>query len=299
MLLSWKPGERTACLDYHGSLAGFAFPEHRHHGAWELTVVLSGTLHHTVNGVRLEQPPGTATLVREGDRHGLEGTHLEFANLSFASAYIDGLARTPCRPDDAIATALASADPLWCRIPDVECGRLKADLDGLDVGIGGPEEGVRLLAILVRVLLGCHEQARSRHREPPPWMARLRALLGDPARPVPDLAGLRRLAGVSPEHVARTCRRHLGMSPSEFLNRCRVQRAAAMLKADPGRPVGAIASEAGFASLGYFARCFRRAYGTSPQIWRERQSGTDLREVDPWLVVDAEAGSPGQPVRGS
>lgn len=283
MLLVWKRDRGPVCLDYHGGLGHFSFPEHRHQGAWELVVVQSGTLIHTVNGRRLEQPPGTATLVRESDRHALEGTRLEFANLSFQSGFIQALKRTPRAHHDAIGGLLAAPEPLWCRIPTAERGRLAADLDGLDACIGGPDEGLRLLGILTCVMLGCVEHARRRQPESVPgWLAPVQALLTDPGLAIPDLGGLRRMAGVSPEHLARTCRRHLGLSPSEFLNRCRVQRAANLLKYQPDLAVGAVAGECGFASLGYFARCFRKAFGTSPQEWRKRQAQADVREVEPW-----------------
>lgn len=289
MLLLWKHEKGPVCLDYHGGLAQFSFPEHQHQGAWELVVVLSGTLFHTVNGIRLEQPPGTATLIRECDRHALEGTHLEFANLSFHVGFIEALARIPRAADDAIGGALDAPGPLWCRIPAVERDRLKADLDGLDVHLGSAEEGVRLLSILTRVLLGCRENAhRPLLTAEPEWLAPVRALITDLGQPVPDLDGLRRLAGVSPEHLARTCRRHLRMSPSEFLNHCRVQRAASTLKAQPELAISTIAGDCGFASLGYFTRCFRKAFGISPQVWRKRQALADVREVVPWAVRAAE-----------
>lgn len=283
MLLTWKREERLVCLDYHGSLSTFTFPEHQHRGAWELTFVLSGTLYHTINGRRLEQPPGTASLIRERDRHAVEGRRIEIATLNFDIGFIDALAQVPRLATDAIGNALHAPGPLWCRIPTVECGRFKADLDGLDVHLGSAEEGVRLLGILARVLLGCQENV-PRQAETPGWLIPIRTLLQDLKQPVPDLDGLRHMAGVSPEHLARTCRRHLGLSPSEFLNRCRIERAAGLLKGQPNLSVSTVAGKSGFASLGYFTRCFRKAYGISPQVWRQRQQLVDQREVNPWTT---------------
>lgn len=286
MLLRWKKDAGLACLDYHGSIGRFSYPEHRHRGAWELLLVLSGTVEHTVNGERLEQPAGTATLVREGDRHQVAGERIEFANLGFAAGVVAGLARLPESGGRAVAALRKAPGPLWCRIPAAELERLKAAIDALDTRLAAApaaDAGLHLLAVLVPVLLGCHARlAGAAPAAAPGWLEPVQALLRDHDRPVPDLAGLRRLAGVSAAHLARSCRRHLGCSPSEFLNRCRVQRAAVLLKGRPDLTVAAVAAACGFADRTYFAWCFRRALGVSPQAWRTRQELVDAREVDPW-----------------
>jgi transcriptional regulator GlxA family with amidase domain len=50
----------------------------------------------------------------------------------------------------------------------------------------------------------------------------------------------------------------------EYLIRCRLDAAAAMLRSEPDLPITAIAFCCGFQSSQYFARAFRKRFGLSP-----------------------------------
>lgn len=64
----------------------------------------------------------------------------------------------------------------------------------------------------------------------------------------------------------------LGVTPHQYLLRCRLRRAAGLL-ADAERPVTEVAYEAGFADLSNFVRSFRRAAGVSPRAFRNATRG--------------------------
>lgn len=251
-----------------GSVGAYSYEEHDHHGFWELTYVRRGRLRQIVDGVTIEQGPGWMTLVREGQRHALAGTQLEFLNLSFPSAFVRAFAHLPHAPGEALATTLHGRGLLAACLPLAERAGFEAELEALGAGHGSAEEALRLAGLFARALLACHHQ-RTRPGEGPPWLARMQAAMGFADEPLPDLAGLRRQAGVSAAHFARTCRRHLGLSPSQWLNRLRVERGARMLVA--GRPVDEVARAVGFREASYFSRCFHRHFGSSPRTWRTRQ----------------------------
>lgn len=284
--IRWPGDDRDPIrLEFHGSPLAWSFPEHDHRGLWEMTLVRHGVLRHTIAGVAVEQPPGGLAVLRERDRHALAGHGVELINLQFTTAVIAALGQLPRRDGDVLAWALTTEDPLRCRLPTAEMPRWEGLFDRLAAAIGGAEEMPRLLALLSDALIACH---RERHRSPeaqaaaPGWLAPLQALLHDHCQPLPDLAGLRRLAGVSREHLARSLRRHLGLSPSQFLNRCRTRRLAQSLLAERGRSVRDLAADQGFSSLTYAARCFRLAFGMSPREWRRQRSGYQLTEARQW-----------------
>ncbi len=58
--------------------------------------------------------------------------------------------------------------------------------------------------------------------------------------------------------------------PMEFLNMCRLSRAARDLLANPRKSVTGIAMESGFNSSQYFASCFLKRYGVPPTEYRKR-----------------------------
>jgi AraC-like DNA-binding protein len=76
-----------------------------------------------------------------------------------------------------------------------------------------------------------------------------------------------RHAGLSPYHFSRCFAGVLGVTPHQYLVRCRLRRAARLL-GETALPVTEIALDVGFADLSNFVRTFRRAAGVSPGSFR-------------------------------
>lgn len=80
-----------------------------------------------------------------------------------------------------------------------------------------------------------------------------------------DLDGLAKLAGVSPGHLARIFRRHVGLSIHQCLIELRL-RASLELLLDM-RNIADVAAQLGFAHHSHFAAAFARAFGTTPSAY--------------------------------
>ncbi|HJT15564.1 MAG TPA: AraC family transcriptional regulator [Dongiaceae bacterium] len=87
-----------------------------------------------------------------------------------------------------------------------------------------------------------------------------------------DLDTVSQQAGLSPFHFLRLFARVLGVTPHQYLVRCRLRHAARLL-ADPARSVTDVAFDVGFADLSNFVRTFRRAAGVSPRAFRRCAKG--------------------------
>jgi AraC-like DNA-binding protein len=79
-------------------------------------------------------------------------------------------------------------------------------------------------------------------------------------------------AGVSPFHFLRLFSRVLGVTPHQYLVRCRLKHAARLL-AEDDRDVTDIAYDVGFGDLSNFVRTFHRAAGVSPLKFRQASRG--------------------------
>jgi AraC-like DNA-binding protein len=80
-----------------------------------------------------------------------------------------------------------------------------------------------------------------------------------------SLEQLAATSGLSAFHFSRLFCRLVGTSPHRYLLSCRLRHARALLStAGPGRSIGEVAAECGFADQSHFGRQFRRAYGVSP-----------------------------------
>jgi len=79
-------------------------------------------------------------------------------------------------------------------------------------------------------------------------------------------------AGLSPFHFLRLFSQVLGVTPHQYLVRCRLRHAARLL-AHEDRPVTDVALDVGFADLSNFVRTFGRAAGISPRGFRQATKG--------------------------
>jgi AraC-like DNA-binding protein len=90
----------------------------------------------------------------------------------------------------------------------------------------------------------------------------------DYARPL-DIRALARVAIVSEAHFIRQFKATFGETPHRYLQRRRIERAMALLRAGE-LSVSEICLEVGFTSFATFSRTFREILGESPSAFRER-----------------------------
>ncbi|MEV0777089.1 helix-turn-helix transcriptional regulator [Streptomyces sp. NPDC050433] len=129
------------------------------------------------------------------------------------------------------------------------------------------EETLRLLLLIFASGPG---DGTGAHTLPEPlvaMMAAVRAHWSDGvARPL-ALGRLARAAGISESTLCRICRRQLGVSPVEGIERLRLARAEPLLWLS-NLSLRAIAVQCGFADAYHFSRRFRAVYGMSPSAFR-------------------------------
>ena len=77
--------------------------------------------------------------------------------------------------------------------------------------------------------------------------------------------------GYSPEHLSRKFRRETGISYRSCCNRIRMRRAVEMLN-DENNSIACIAERLGYSDESSFIRAFRRMYGMTPNLCRNRLS---------------------------
>jgi len=126
-----------------------------------------------------------------------------------------------------------------------------------------------LLSMMTHVL----DASQTAQDTAPVWLLRAAQAVREPRVFRRGAEGLIEAAGRSQAHVCRAARRYLGLSPTQYVNRIRIQHAA-MLLGDTQRQVAAIAEDCGFENLSYFHRLFREQYGTTPRGYRQRHAKT-------------------------
>ena len=131
------------------------------------------------------------------------------------------------------------------------------------------------LGVEEAIVLLCEATQRAHARalfEPHQRLDRCVAYLDANLMEVHRLAGIARIAGVHPMHLAKLFRRRFGYSMGEYLRRRRVAWACGQLAHGKGT-ITAIAHDAGFADHAHFTRTFVRVTGCTPRWYQARMTG--------------------------
>lgn len=103
----------------------------------------------------------------------------------------------------------------------------------------------------------------------PSWLIRLIQQMEEPEQFIAGLPQLLKLANMSQEHLSREFRKHLNMTPTEFINAKRMNLAVALLL-ENRHEVIEICHECGFNNLSHFYRMFQKQFDCSPKKFLER-----------------------------
>ena len=244
-------------------------PELHTHEFHELFWVEEGEGVHHINGDARPLAPGSLVLVRADDVHGFSaarsGPPLRFCNFSFP---VEHWAELHARRFERRAVFFANKNHLereW-RLAASDLDRLRAMARDL---AAGARDSLSCEALLVGVIgLLANLENRIVPGRLPPWLTDALARIQEPARFALGTPEFARLAGRSPEHLARELRRLTGLTPTDVINDARLAHAARQLTTTQ-RPVADIALECGLRNLGHFYKLFRARFDTSPERYRQ------------------------------
>ncbi|MBQ1204142.1 MAG: helix-turn-helix transcriptional regulator [Loktanella sp.] len=103
----------------------------------------------------------------------------------------------------------------------------------------------------------------------PDWLIRACRAAQDPVVFRDGASGLVALTGKAHPHVSRSMRKFFGVTPSDYINKIRMDHAARALITD-AEPVGQIAADCGIPNMSHFHKLFRAAYGDTPLQYRQK-----------------------------
>ncbi len=244
------------------------FPEKAHdHDCFEVFLIERGGALHWINGEVQCLEQGHLAFVRPQDAHAFRADR-----------------ETGCQIINVMFRAETAAH-LVHRYPDEFRGRF-FDWDGdlpeayeifgsrFERAVNVAQElgtSIRSLARIEEFLLTLTNRVveRSAHSNSaaPRWFSAACQAVRDPAVFRGGAAAFVRAAGRSHEHVCRVTQAELGITPSELVNRVRIEHSALLL--GHGKlPIPEVARACGIENLSYFYRLFRTQYGVTPRQYR-------------------------------
>ena len=246
------------------------FPETAHdHDFFEIFLIERGGTLHWVNGKTERLKPGHLAFVRPSDVHAFR------ADRDIGCQIINVMFR--CE----------TASHLVDRYPEEFGGRFfdwtgtqpeAYTLDGprFERAVNVVQElrsSIKSLARIEEFLLTLTNRVVERKSHPnstaPRWFSTACQAIREPEIFRHGSAGFIEAAGRSHEHVCRVTKAELGISPSAFVNRIRIEHAA-MLLGHGETPIPDVARACGINNLSHFYKLFRTQYGVTPRQYRQR-----------------------------
>ncbi|MGE5676073.1 MAG: AraC family transcriptional regulator [Mycobacterium leprae] len=242
------------------------------HDFYEFFLVNQGELYHMINGQRALLAAGSLMLIRPHDRHYYEQhgeAGCELINLAFATETFDDLLQylgqgplsaglladpiPPCHPlsPDELVTVAERLKGLTRSVTDK--GRLRAEIRAV------------LADLFVRYFM---PRRATPQTDSPAWLTGLMREMRKQENFTLGLPRLHELAPVSPEHLCRSMKKHLGQTPTDWLNDLKLHYAADLL-AHSDEEIVAVALQAGFSNLSHFYHLFGQRFGASPGEFRK------------------------------
>lgn len=232
------------------------------HDEASISYVTSGSLAYCARDEHSDLVPGSILIGRPGVEYVCShelGGHGECISFRYSPALIEavgagvGAWRHACLPPLAELMVL------------VELARSVTDGSST---VGLDEVGVMLAARVVETMTG-----RTGGASPATDRDRRRAIeaalwIDEHSSEAVDLEAGAKIAGLGTFHFLRVFSRTFGVTPHQYLVRCRLRRAARLL-AEDARSINDVALDVGFGDLSNFVRTFHRAAGLPPKRFRQ------------------------------
>ncbi|SFT13929.1 AraC family transcriptional regulator [Paenibacillus sp. BC26] len=253
---------------------------HDHEDFYECFLITEGSVYHLVNGVKQLMTEGMFTFIRPTDIHSYErygDEEVELLNINFRSSMVE----------EAFAylgegfhqrRLTGPLLPPQCTLSPEQAAWLIGQYERINAINTDNKPAIRSAArgLLIGLLVQHFTPPPSDvHPGAPKWLNELLGQVGTRAHLVEGTGALYRLAPYSQEHVCREMRKHLGITPTEWMNEQRLQHAAVLLKQEEGSILN-IGLDCGYSSLSYFYKMFSARFAMTPAKYRKLNRKTAI-----------------------
>jgi len=242
--------------------------EHTHEGFAECFLVVSGRLRHQVNGAEQILRAGQLVMVRESDTHSFQpwrGESFAFQNIAFRTDPLAFICNRYFSNQPDFWGGSNGPPAVWT-LDRESFDRMELRISQLMIR---PRTQIYIEQFLLDVLTDPPRSTAPAAKPKPDWLERACEALNSPAEFSTGTAALFRIAGRSPEHVSRELKRCTGETPTELVNRLRLEHAARHLLLS-GKNITTVAYDCGFETLSYFSGLFKNRFGLTPRDYRKK-----------------------------
>ncbi len=226
---------------------------------------------HWINGRQVPLRSGDLILIRAPDVHSYtvkkEGAALRFVNFAFHARVWTHIRKRYFKGARVFFSEPSLVERSY-RLDEAQLAAIRQAASLLRSGLRDRLQAETFLLSVLALLKA--DRFNAGLRTAPAWLREACTAIGSNRNFAGGMPALSRLAGRSPEHVAREFRRHLNRTPTDMINDARMSHAADRL-ATSDEAIVAIALDCGLENLGHFYRLFRARFGSTPREYRLQQ----------------------------
>ncbi len=251
------------------------------HDYFELTLVRSGSCIHHINGAKQNLNTACLSFIRPSDYHFYQPLTPGFAiiNVCIPSETISSLFEYLGNGFEPARLLNAPSAPT-IQITMTEFEALQKELKELILYkklLGQRADALFHITLMHIITRHFPMTLAYNHTNVPLWLQWLILEMFKKENYVEGLPAMYRLSNKTQEHICRSCRKYLRLSPSQLINDIRLRQAAHMLVNSEEKIID-ICHEAGFDNLSNFYHLFKKTYGISPKQFRKLNDPTRVQE---------------------
>lgn len=249
------------------------FPDKAHdHDFHEVFLIESGRTAHWINGISQTLEAGQLVFMRPADTHAFSAdrkTGCQIINVIFRNETAEHLRARYAQTIAGRFFDRGGPLPEMHTLGPARFARAVTVAEQLQTA----ERSLAHIEEFLLVLINRVAHATSGgNATTPRWFAEACSAALSPEVFRKGSAGFIAASGRSQEHVCRTCRTQTGYSPSEYINRIRIEHAAMLLRSSE-MSVAEISETCGFQNTSYFHRLFRAQITQTPSAYRRQFHG--------------------------
>lgn len=251
------------------------------HDYFELTLVRSGSCVHHINGTKQNLSTACLSFIRPSDCHYYQPLTPGFAIINV------------CIPRDTISSLFEylgngfepsrllnapTAPTIQITMNEFEAVQNELKQLILYKKLLGQKADALFHITLMNIITRHFPMTLAyNHTNVPLWLQWLILEMFKKENYVEGLPAMYRLSNKTQEHICRSCRKYLKLSPSQLINDIRLRQSAHML-INTGDKIIDICHESGFDNLSNFYHLFKKTYGMSPRQFRILKDPTRVQE---------------------
>jgi AraC family cel operon transcriptional repressor len=244
------------------------------HDFYEIFLILEGRVIHCINNEKHILEEGDLVFIRPQDFHHYEqlpGYDMQFINLSFYPKIIDGLFNYLGDGFTQKSILMAPMPPM-VSLSVNEALYLLSRLEHINLIPSHEKAAIRtesraiIAEIISKYFLYYKEDKQDKL---PQWLNELCIQMKKKDNFTQGLSALLNISGRTHEHLCREFKKHLSVTPTEYINTLRLNYAENLLL-NTDMDIITVCFNSGFDNLSYFYKLFKLRFNSTPFSYRRK-----------------------------